>query len=124
MPIIERIVTFCCRNALLTVLAALALALGTGWYTQSHFAMNTDEAKLISADVGWRQDEIRFDTLFPQQSNLILGVIDGQTPELAEAAARARPARMEKNKSLFPLVQRPDGGDFFSHNGLLFLQLN
>ena len=123
MPLIERVVTFCCRNAVLTVLAALALGLGSGWYTQSHFAMNTDEAKLISADVGWRRDEIRFDRLFPQQSNLILVVIDGQTPELAEAAASGLTGRLEADKALFPLVRRPDGGDFFNHNGLLFLPL-
>ena len=123
MPIIERIVNFCCRNAALTVVAALALALGSGWYTQSHFAMNTDEAKLISADVGWRQDEIRFDALFPQQSNLILVVIDGRTPELADAAAAVLTARLQTNKALFPRVARPDGGDFFNHNGLLFLPL-
>ena len=123
MPLIERIVSFCSRNAVLTVLAALLLALGAGWYTSAHFAMNTDEAKLISADVGWRKTEIAFDALFPQQSNLILVVIDGATPELAEAAASRLTAKIATDKTLFPRVARPDGGDFFNHNGLLFLSL-
>src|ERR1700728_2489653 len=110
MPLIERIVSFCSRNAVLTVLAALALSLCAGLYTQTHFAMNTDSEKLISADVGWRQREIKFDTLFPQQSNLILVVIDGLTPELAEAGAASRSAKLSTRPRLFPSVRRPDGG--------------
>src|SRR5581483_10571078 len=123
MPVIERIVTFCCRHALLTVAAALALTLATGWFTASHFAMNTNSENLISADVAWRQREIRFDALFPQQSNLILVVIDGATPELAEAAAASLSDKLKADPKLFPSVRRPDGGDFFNHNGLLFLPL-
>jgi hopanoid biosynthesis associated RND transporter like protein HpnN len=123
MPIIERIVTFCCRYAALTVLAALLLTVAAGIYTQTHFNMNTDSEQLISAKVGWRQREIAFDKKFPGQSNLIAVVIDGATPELAEAAAAALTARIAADKSLFPSVHRPDGGAFFDHNGLLFLPL-
>src|ERR1700704_5449543 len=101
MPIIERIVTFCCRNALLAVVAALALTLAAGWFTNAHFAMNTNSEKLISADVAWRQREIKFDALFPQQSNLILVVIDGATPELAESAAAALSAKLTGDPKLF-----------------------
>ncbi|MEI9888395.1 MAG: hypothetical protein WDN08_18215 [Rhizomicrobium sp.] len=50
--------------------------------------MDTDSTKLISPKVEWRQREIHFDSLFPQQVNLILIVVDGETPELAEAATR------------------------------------
>ena len=65
----------------------------------------------------------RFDALFPQQTNLILVVIDGATPELAEAAAASLSAKLAADPKLFPSVRRPDGGDFFNHNGLLFLPL-
>src|SRR6201985_2156404 len=121
--LIERIVAFCCRWPASVALAALVLTVGAGAYTNAHFAMNTDSEKLISADVGWRQREIQFDRQFPQQSNLILVVIDGKTPELAEAGAASLTARLTKNKNLFPDVRRPDGGPFFDHNGLLFLPL-
>src|ERR1700759_704468 len=121
IPVIERIVAFCCRWPALITLGSLLLALGAGFFTSTHFAMNTDSAKLISAEVGWRKREIRFDRLFPQQSNLILVVIDGKTPELTEAGAAALTARLTQDKTLFPDVRRPDGGDFFNHNGLLFL---
>jgi len=121
IPVIERIVAFCCRWPALVTLAAIILTVGASAYTSAHFAMNTDSQKLISAEVNWRKREIQFDKLFPQQSNLILVVIDGKTPELAEAAAASLTGRLTQDKKLFPDVRRPDGGDFFNHNGLLFL---
>src|ERR1051326_7285173 len=123
MPIIERIVKFCCRHPALAVALSLAATLAAGWFTATHFTMNSDSAQLIASDVGWRQREIKYDAAFPQQSSLILVVVDGQTPELAEAATAALTAKLSQNPALFPSVRRPDGGDFFNHNGLLFLPL-
>src|SRR6202789_643601 len=122
-PIIEHIVTFSCRWKGLVILASLLLALGAGFYTATHFAMDTNSSKLISADVSWRKRQDSFDRLFPQQSDLILVVVDGATPELAEAGAGALTARLSQNKALFLDVSRPDGGPFFDHNGMLFLPL-
>ena len=123
MPIIERIVSFCCRHAAWTVLAAVIVTLGAGYFTAAHFAMNTNSAELISAKTGWRKREIAFDAKFPGESNLIAVVIDGATPELAGAAASSLSARIAADKTLFPSVRRPDGGPFFDHNGMLFLPL-
>ena len=123
IPLVERVVALCCRWPLAVAAGILALAVVAGLYTGSHFAMNSDSGKLISDQIGWRQREIRFDRLFPQQSNLILVVIDGKTPELAEAAAAKLSARLNQDRTLFPDVRRPDGGAFFDHNGLLFLSV-
>ena len=123
MPLIERIVSFCCRHAAWTLILALLLTLGAGAFTASHFVMNTDSAQLISAKTGWRKREIAFDAKFPGESNLIAVVIDGATPELAEAAADALSTKIAADKALFPTVRRPDGGAFFAHNGMLFLPL-
>ena len=123
IPIIERIVAFCCRWPGAVILASLLLALAASLYTATHFAMNTNSGDLISPDTAWRKRQTQFDRLFPQQSDLILVVIDGATPELAEAGASTLSARLTRNKSLFPEVRRSDGGAFFDHNGLLFLPL-
>jgi uncharacterized protein len=123
MPLIERIVSFCCRHAVLTVLLAVLATMGASAFIAAHFAMNTDSEQLISANVGWRKREIAFDKKFPGQSNLIAVVIDGATPELADAAASALFAKIAADKTLFPSVRRPDGGAFFDHNGMLFLPL-
>jgi hypothetical protein len=123
MPIIERVVSFCCRHAVPTVLLAVLATAGASLFIATHFAMNTDSEQLISADAGWRKREIAFDKKFPGQSNLIAVVIDGATPELAEAASASLFARIAADRKLFPSVRRPDGGAFFDHNGMLFLPL-
>jgi uncharacterized protein len=123
MTVIERIVAFCCRWPWAVIVACLILAGGAVWYTSQNFAMNTDSSQLIDAKVGWRMRQARFDAAFPQQTNLTLVVIDGATPELAESAAARLTQKLIANPTLFPHVLRPDGGDFFNQNGLLFLSL-
>jgi hopanoid biosynthesis associated RND transporter like protein HpnN len=121
MTIIEKIVASCCRHAALIIVVGVFAALAALWYTANHFAMDTNSETLISRNLPWRQKEARFDKLFPQRNNLILVVIDGATMERAQGAANALAAKLAKNSTLFPAVRRPDGGDFFDSNGLLFL---
>jgi uncharacterized protein len=123
MMVVERIVAFCCRWPWAVILVCLLLAGGAAWYTDQNFAMNTDSEQLIDAKVGWRMRQAHFDAAFPQQSNLTLVVIDGATPELAEAAAARLTAKLVANPTLFSHVRRPDGGAFFNRNGLLYLPL-
>ncbi len=122
MTIIERIVSFCCRFPALILLAGLLLSAGAGVFTWQHFNINTNSEELFSADVAWRQREIAYDKKFSGETGLIAVVIDGATPELAEDAAAQLNNRLT-DKFLFRSVRRPDGGDFFNHNGLLFLPL-
>jgi hypothetical protein len=123
MMAIERIVAFCCRWPRAVIVICLLLAGSAGWYTQQNFAMNTDSEQLIDAKVGWRMRQARFDASFPQQTNLTLVVIDGATPQLAESAATRLTEKLAANPALFTYVRRPDGGTFFSRNGLLFSPL-
>jgi uncharacterized protein len=100
------------------LLALLALAVAA-----MRFEMTTDTAALISPDVAWRQQERAMEGAFPQLADSMLVVIDGQTPELAEDAAARLATRMEADKAHFRRVSRPDGGDFFAREGLLFQPL-
>ncbi len=120
MAFIETVVSLCCRHARAVVAAFVLAALAAGVYTAQHFTMDTDSEKLISPDLDWRKREARFDTLFPQQSNLILVVIDGATPELAGRAQALLDGQLSAQKKLFPIVRQPGGGPFFLQNGLLF----
>ncbi len=124
MSLIERIVAVCCRVPRATVVLFLALGAAGLLYTAANFNMDTDSSKLISAKVEWRQREIHFDKLFPQQVNLILIVVDGATPELAEAGTAALSDALRGQTKAFTSVRRPDGGEFFDKNGLLFLPLS
>ncbi len=123
-PILERIVAFCARNAGLIVLLALVAGILSGFYSVTHFAMNSDPESLISAQTSWRKRNAQFDAEFPQLNNTIAIVVDGATPELADRAATELSAALEKNPDLFRYVRRPGGGDFFSREGLLFLPLS
>jgi uncharacterized protein len=118
---VERIVEFSCRNATAVIAAGAIAALCAIGFTATHFAMNTDSESLISPDLSWRKTMARFDKLFPQRNNLVLVVIDGATSERAQGAANALAARLAADKALFPAVRRPDGGEFFERNGLLYL---
>jgi uncharacterized protein len=119
---IARLVAACCRSAWLVVAAGLVLAVLAGWYASGHFAMNADTDTLISAKLKWRQDSAALDRAFPQNSEITAVVIDGQTPELAEAAAD-RLADALKGRPEILNVRRPTGGPFFEKEGLLLLPL-
>ncbi|KQS01304.1 hopanoid biosynthesis-associated RND transporter HpnN [Sphingomonas sp. Leaf357] len=104
----------------ITLLIALVVAAGALLFTASHFAMTTDTAELISPDVDWRQHERAMDDAFPQLRDAMVVVIDGKTPELAEDGAAKLAAKFAADPKHFRAVRRPDGGEFFAREGLLF----
>ena len=65
--------------AVLSVCAALVV--------MHRLSINTDTGALIDPNLPWQQDNAALDKAFPQNTNLLAIVIDGQTPELAESAA-------------------------------------
>ncbi len=98
----------------------LAIAAAALTWTMTHFAMSTDTDQLLSRSLPYRQREAQFDKLFNPEGDRIVVVIDGRTPELAEAAATALTARLAARPDLFHDVDRPDAGPFFEKNGILF----
>jgi hypothetical protein len=119
--LIARLVDACCRHAWVVVVGFLVLAGVSAEYARSHFAINTDSSQLISAKLAWRQHELALDRAFPQRTDLIIAVIDGATPELADAAAAALTEALAGERGPFQSVRRPDTSPFFDRNGLLFL---
>ena len=120
---IARVVAACCRSAWLVVGLGGVLALVSVWYASGHFSMTADTAALISPKLKWRQDSLRLDQAFPQNSDITAVVIDGQTPELAEAAADRLAPALQAHPDQFLSVRRPTGGPFFEKEGLLLLPL-
>jgi len=117
---VARIVAASGRRPWLTLLAGLVLAALSLFVVAGRFAMTTDTAALISPDVDWRKQERAMETAFPQLRDVMLVVIDGATPELAEDGAAKLTAKLAADKAHFRLARRPDGGDFFGREGLLF----
>ncbi|HXC23590.1 MAG TPA: hypothetical protein VNU28_03310, partial [Solirubrobacteraceae bacterium] len=98
----------------------IILCAGTGYYVTRHFAMSTDTDALLSRDLPWRVRQAAFEAAFSQNNLDIVVVVDGQTPELSEAATAALAARLGTDARRFHSVERPDGGPFWEHNRLLF----
>ncbi len=75
---------------------------------------------MISAELPFRQIHGQYQQKFPQFSNTLLVVIDGQTPELAHHAAKLLVDRLKIKKSLFEAVYAPGVDPFFETQGLLY----
>ncbi|MGH6843257.1 MAG: MMPL family transporter [Methylocella sp.] len=99
---------------------AILVTIASGYYTATHFAINTNTNNFISEKLQWRQNLIAMDKAFPQRVDQIVVVIDGATPELAEAAAQSLTDRLKRRPELYRSVLRPDGGSYFNQNALLF----
>ena len=122
-PIARSIVAIvgACSRFRWTVLAlAILVTIASGYYTATHFAITTNTNEFISARLQWRQNLIALDKAFPQRDDQIVVVIDGATPELAEAAAQSLTDRLKRRPDLYQSVVRPEGGSYFNQNALLF----
>ncbi|MEZ0251216.1 MAG: MMPL family transporter [Methylobacteriaceae bacterium] len=118
---IEGLVAFSVRRRWLVLITAAILTI-VGVAAAAHlFRINTDVERLIDPSVSWRKDEIAFEKAFPQRTNLVAAVIDGETPEIAEEAAARFAEALKAHRSEIETVYRPDGGPFFDRNGLLLM---
>src|SRR5438034_1327766 len=88
----------------------LLLSVGSGFYAATHLAINTDIANMLPKDVAWRQNEAALDQAFPQNDSLLVVVVDGETGDLADRAARQLADGMRAEPELFRYVRQPDGG--------------
>ncbi|CAO4155630.1 hypothetical protein LPLAFNJD_LOCUS4493 [Methylorubrum aminovorans] len=118
---IERLVAFSVRRRWLVLVAAALLTVAGAGAAAHLFRINTDVERLIEPSVPWRQDEIAFEKAFPQRTNLVAAVIDGETPEIAEEGAARFAEALKSHRSEIETVYRPDGGPFFDRNGLLLM---
>ena len=117
----EVMVDWCSRHAQTVVAACLLLTVLFGWFMATHLTLATDTDRLIDPSAPWRKGEVELARLFPQNAALLVVVVDGTTPELADDAAAKLAARLTSRSDLFTSVRRPDAADFFRRNGLLFL---
>ena len=117
---IPPLVGFSTARPLIVAALSLVTLVVSMLFAATHFAMTTDTGALISPDVEWRRQEAAANAAFPQFRDLALVVIDGTTPEAAEAAAARLSAAMAQDRAHFRSVRRPDAGAFFATNGLLF----
>jgi len=119
--VIERLVAFSVRQRWAVIVVVALLTAASVGVAAHLFRINTDVERLIDPKEPWRQDEIAFEQSFPQRSNAIVAVIDGQTPEETEEAAQKFATSIAVHKNLIESVYRPDGGPFFQQHGFLLM---
>src|SRR5262249_50081087 len=121
---ITRLVQLSSRHAWPVILSFLLLAIFSGIYSLRHFVITTDSNKLLSSSLPWRQQEMMLDAAFPQRIDRIVAVIDATTPEAADNAADALVNTLAARRDVIRTAVRPDSGEFFERNGILFLSLD
>ena len=118
---VEGLVARSVAAAKLVVVLVLALTIAAGIYAARTLTMDTNTANMISPELPWKQQMARINAAFPQNSGLLVVVIDGRNADLAENAAARLYAAMAERKDLFDSVRRADGGPFFDRYGMLLL---
>ena len=121
---VARVVRLSTRYAWVVIPAFLIAAILAGVYVSRHIAINTDIGKLLSSSLPWRQQEMKLNRLFPQRTDLMIAVIDATTAEAADEAADALVNALSGRSDVIRTITRPDGGEFFARNGVLFLSVD
>jgi uncharacterized protein len=119
--IVERSVAWATDHAKLIIALALALTVAAAVYTARTLTMDTDTARMINAELPWKQQMAHINAAFPQNVGLLVVMVDGENPDTAENAAAALFAKMQERADLFATVRRADGGHFFDQYGMMLL---
>lgn len=115
-----RLVSLCADRAWIIAILALVYIVAVTVYTVDHFAISTNTFELLSPKLPWRVREAEFNATFPQAGPPIVVVVDGETPEVTEAATTDLAQALRTEHGFFRSVNRPDSGAFWNHNGLLY----
>ena len=119
--VLAEIVAFSQRNALWVVLAAaLAVVLG-GFIAKSRLSVTTDTALMFPESLPWRAHQLEFNRDFPQNTDLLVGVIDAKIPEEADATAAGLVKALAGDHDHFIEIRRPDASPYLQKEGLLLL---
>ena len=122
--IFARWAEFCYQNAIGVVLFVLVLTALSAIYTANNLGVHTDTTDMLSEDVPFRANHIRYKQSFSQYEDTLLLVLDAPTPEQAHAAAKRINAYLQENNTQFPNIYYLSGDSFFEQNGLLFKSIS
>lgn len=109
-------------GSVLTVLAVITLACGV--HAVTRLGINSDNVTLVADDLPARQSYLEFARNFPNIENVMLVVVDGETPEIAREATEILRQALAGRPDLFRDVYIPGFGGFFETHGLLYRDLS
>ncbi|HPG29083.1 MAG TPA: hypothetical protein PLW10_25850, partial [Myxococcota bacterium] len=112
------------RNAKPLLIGVAVATLLLGAYAATHLGINSDNVTLVSDRLEARRNYLEFTRSFPNIENVMLVVVEGETPELARAATETLERALAERPDLFDEVYIPGSGEFFQKHGLLYRDLD
>ncbi|MDP6952797.1 MAG: MMPL family transporter, partial [Alphaproteobacteria bacterium] len=110
------------QRAPLLVLLAAGLITALAFRAILGLGFDTDTGDMIAKDARFMQVWSDMKARFPTRSDVLVVVIDGETPDQAVAAADRIVAGLAAEPALFAEPRRADGGPFLEKNGLLYAE--
>lgn len=109
------------RGAGVIVILAFVSAWFSYTYTKNNLGINTDTVAMISPELPFRKTFAKYEQAFPNHADNIVIVVDADTPEFADQAARDLVVLLKGEPDIFEDAYLPAGGPFIEQNGFLFL---
>ncbi len=109
------------RHAALVLVGAALIAALSGWLAAARLGVSTDTDELFAASLPWRQRDLAFARAFPQFTDLVVAVVDADTPEQADQTAAGLAQALARDTAHLRSVRRPDTSPYLDTTGLLFL---
>ncbi|AEJ00399.1 hopanoid biosynthesis associated RND transporter like protein HpnN [Nitrosomonas sp. Is79A3] len=122
--IFARWAEFSYQNAIWIILLVLLLTSLSTVYTVNNLGVHTDTTDMLSEDVPFRANHIRYKKSFSQYEDTFLLVLDAPTPEQAHQAAKRFTNYLQKDSTQFSNTYYLTGEPFFEQNGLFFKNLS
>ena len=113
-------VQFAIRRPWTVLLVTVLLSAACLWLASARLAVTTDIDGLFSASLPWKRQEAELKRLLPQFNDLLVAVVEADSPEAADATAAGLLAALERDPH-FRGARRPDASPYFDREGLLFL---
>jgi hopanoid biosynthesis associated RND transporter like protein HpnN len=118
------LVGFCVRRRLLVIATALLLCVLSLYAAAMRLGVTTDTSQMFSDRLAWKQSSLALDRLFPQNTNLLVAVVDAPIPEEAEATAASLAQALQGDTRNFKTVTQPDSSAYLQKNAFLLIGQN
>lgn len=105
----------------MVIALALMVAAASVWAAHQYLGVTTDTGGLFSPKLAWKQKSEALARAFPQQTDLIVAVVDARIPEQADATAAALAAALARDTQHFVSVTQPDANPYLRRNALLLI---
>ncbi|MDH3732483.1 MAG: MMPL family transporter [Gemmatimonadota bacterium] len=109
------------RHARLIMLVTPFVTGLLGWHAARTLRVNTDTSSMVSDDLEYRRIQAAYEAAFPGNEQEIVVVLTGETPWLAEDAARRLAGALRADTAVFAEVHSPGVGEYWDRHGLMYL---